>query len=83
MAVPEVTMAYVADIARDNPEVKTSVMGFSRVGKGTNIGRNAFMLSVGANWMFNSSWSVGAFYTLEARSKQVNQSVNASLRYSF
>lgn len=81
--VPELTMAYIADIARDNPEVKTRVMGFSRVGKGTNIGRNAFMLSAGANWMFNSSWSVGAFYTLEARSKQVNQSVNASLRYSF
>ena len=81
--VPEVTVAYIRDIARDNPEVKTSVYGFNRVGKGTNIGRDAFMLNAGANWMFDSSWSVGAFYTLEARSSQVNQSVNASLRYCF
>ncbi len=81
--VPEVTVAYIGDIARDNPEVKTSVYGFNRVGKGTNIGRDAFMLNAGANWMFDSSWSVGAFYTLEARSSQVNQSVNASLRYCF
>ena len=81
--VPEVTVAYIGDIVRDNPEVKTSVMGISREGKGTNIGRSAFMLNAGANWMFDSTWSLGAFYTLEARSHQVNQSVNASLRYSF
>ena len=81
--VPEVTVAYIGDIVRDNPEVKTSVMGISREGKGTNIGRSAFMLNAGANWMFDSTWSMGAFYTLEARSHQVNQSVNASLRYSF
>lgn len=81
--VPEVTVAYIGDIARENPEVKTSVYGFNRVGKGTNIGRDAFMLNAGANWMFDSSWSLGAFYTLEARSNQVNQSVNAALRYSF
>lgn len=81
--VPEVTVAYIRDIVRDNPEVKTSVYGFNRVGKGTNLGRDAFMLTAGANWMFDSSWSVGAFYSLEARSSQVNQSVSASLRYSF
>ena len=81
--VPEVTVAYIGDIVRENPEVKTSVYGFNRVGKGSNIGRNAFMLNAGANWMFDSSWSLGAFYTLEARSNQVNQSVNAALRYSF
>lgn len=80
---PEVTVAYIGDIARENPEVKTSVYGFDRVGKGANIGRDAFMLNVGANWMFDSSWSFGAFYALEARCKQVNQSVNAALRYSF
>lgn len=81
--VPEVTVAYIGDIVRDNPEVKTSVMGISREGNGTNIGRSAFMLNAGANWMFDSTWSIGAFYTLEARSHQVNQSVNASLRCSF
>lgn len=81
--VPEVTVAYIGDIVRDNPEVKTSVMGISREGKGTNIGRSAFMLNAGANWMFDSTWSMGAFYTLEARSHQLNQSLNASLRYSF
>ena len=81
--VPEVTMAYIGDVARDNPEVKTSVYGFNREGKGTNVGRSAFMLQAGANWMFDSTWSVGAFYALEARSNQVNQSVNAALRCSF
>ena len=80
---PELTLAYTGDIARENPEVKTSVYGFNRTGKGTNVGRSAFMLNVGANWMFDSTWSVGAFYTLEARSKQVNQSVNAALRCCF
>lgn len=80
---PELTLAYIGDIARDNPEVKTSVYGFDRTGKGTNIGRSAFMLQAGANWMFDSTWSLGAFYSLEARSKQVNQSVNAALRHSF
>lgn len=81
--VPELTVAYIADIARDNPEVETGVMGISRKATGTKLGRNAITLSAGANWMFDSTWSVGAFYTLEARSKQVNQSVNASLRYCF
>lgn len=80
---PELTLAYIGDIARDNPEVKTSVYGFDRTGKGTNIGRSAFMLQAGANWMFDSTWSLGAFYSLEARSKQVNQSVNVALRHSF
>lgn len=80
---PELTLAYIGDVTRDNPEVKTSVYGFNREGKGTNIGRSAFMLNAGANWMFDSTWSLGAFYTLEARSNQVNQSVNAALRCCF
>lgn len=81
--VPELTLAYIGDVARDNPEVKTSVYGFNRVGEGSEIGRSAFMLNAGANWMFDSTWSMGAFYTLEARRNQVNQSVNAALRCSF
>ena len=80
---PKFGRQHTGDIARDNPEVKTSVYGFNRTGKGTNVGRSAFMLNVGANWMFDSTWSVGAFYTLEARSKQVNQSVNAAIRCCF
>ena len=80
---PELTLAYIGDVARDNPEVRTSVYGFNRVGKGTDFGRSAFTLSVGANWMFDSNWSIGAFYTLEARDEQLNQSLNAALRYSF
>lgn len=83
IVAPELTLAYIGDVARDNPEVKTSVYGFNREGKGTNIGRSAFMLNAGANWMFDSTWSLGAFYTLEARSNQVNQSVNAALRCCF
>ncbi len=79
----ELTLAYVTDISRDDPEVHTSVYGFNRVGKGSDLGRGAFMMQVGANWMFDSTWSVGAFYALEARSHQVNQSVNAALRCCF
>lgn len=81
--VPEVTVAYIGDIARDNPKVTSTLMGMTREGRGTNIGRSAFMLNVGGNWMFDSTWSVGAFYTLETRSNQLNQSLNASLRCSF
>ena len=81
--VPELTLAYIGDVVRDNPEVKTSVYRFNRIGKGTETGRSTFMLNAGANWMFDSTWSIGAFYSLEARSNQVNQSVNAALRCSF
>ena len=80
---PELTLAYIADISRDNPTVNTNVYGFTRTGEGSNLGRGAFMMQVGANWMFNSTMSVGAFYALEARSNQVNQSFNAALRCSF
>ncbi len=80
---PELTLAYIADISRDNPTVNTSVYGFNRVGEGSNLGRGAFMMQVGANWMFNSTMSVGAFYALEARRNQVNHSFNAALRCSF
>lgn len=80
---PELTLAYVTDVSRDNPEVNTSMYGFNRTGKGSDLGRGAFMLQAGANWMFDSTRSVGAFYALEARSHQVNQSVNAALRCCF
>ena len=53
--VPELTLSYIGDVVRDNPEVKTSVYGFNRVGKGTEVGRSAFMLNAGANWMFDST----------------------------
>ena len=80
---PEMTIAYVGDVARNNPAVKSRVYDYNRVGKGANIGRSTLMLSVGGNWMLDSTWSLGAFYTLEARRDQVNQSVNAALRCCF
>lgn len=75
--LPTLAAQYVTPLS------KTSVYGFNRTGKGTNVGRSTLMLNVGANWMFDPTWSVGVFYTLEARSKQVNQSVNAAIRCGF
>ena len=41
------------------------------------------MLNVGMNAVFSENWSAGASYTLETRRHAVDQSVNASVRYTF
>lgn len=81
--LPELTVAYVGDVSRTNPSVKSTIYGISNKHEGSNPGRSAFMLNAGTNWVINQNWSVGAFYTLEARSGQVNQSASLSARYSF
>lgn len=76
-------MAYVPSLARQVPHANVSDKGQNYRVKGYAPGRNAFMLNVGVNAVFTDSWSAGAFYTLETRRHCVDQSVNASVRYTF
>lgn len=83
LLAPEATLGFVEDIARKNPRVKCSSYGESWSVTGSTPGREAFMLNVGFNLLFDQNWSLGAFYTLETRDEQLNQNANFSLRYSF
>lgn len=83
LLLPELTVAYVGDVSRTNPSVKSTIYGIDNKHEGSNPGRSAFMMNAGTNWVINPNWSIGAFYTLEARSNQVNQSASLSARYSF
>lgn len=80
---PELTVSYISDIARKNPTVNVSNGKYSRKNKGYNYGRHGFMFRGGANWLMDANWSLGAYYTLETRSDQIDQSFNASVRYTF
>ncbi|WP_448807012.1 autotransporter domain-containing protein [Akkermansia sp.] len=83
LLLPELTLAYVGDVSRTNPSVKSTIYGIDNKHEGSNPGRSAFMMNAGTNWIINQNWSIGAFYTLEARSNQMNQSASLSARYSF
>jgi outer membrane autotransporter protein len=83
LLLPELTLAYVGDVSRTNPSVKSTIYRIDNKHEGSNPGRSAFTMNAGTNWVINQNWSVGAFYTLEARSSQVNQSASLSARYSF
>ena len=76
-------MAYVPSLAQQLPHADVSDNGQNYRVKSYAPGRNAFMLNVGVNAVFSDSWSAGAFYTLETRRHSVDQSVNASVRYTF
>ncbi len=81
--LPQLSVAYVPSLAQQLPHAGvTRADGNYRV-KGYAPGRNAFMLNAGVNAIFSESWSAGAFYTLETRRHSVEQSVNASVRYTF
>ena len=81
--LPQLSVAYVPSLAQQVPHANVSDNGANYRVKGYAPGRNAFMLNVGVNAAFSDSWSAGAFYTLETRSHSVDQSVNASVRYTF
>ena len=83
LLLPELTLAYVGDVSRTNPSVKSTIYGIDNKHEGSNPDRSAFMMNAGTNWIINQNWSVGAFYTLETRSGQMNQSASLSARYSF
>ena len=81
--LPQLSVAYVPAIAQQNPHANVSTDGADYRVKGYAPGRNAFMLNVGMNAIFSGNWSAGASYTLETRRHAVDQSVNASVRYTF
>ncbi len=81
--LPELTLAYVGDIARRNPHVRSRVYGIDSCHEGTNPGRSAFMMNVGTHWLIGDGWSAGAFYNLETRSKDVSQEASFSIRKCF
>lgn len=83
LLLPELTAAYVGDVSRTNPSVKSTIFEIENKHEGSNPGRSACMMNTGTNWIISQNWSMGAFYTLEARSKQINQSASLSARYSF
>lgn len=81
--LPELSVAYVGDIARRNPYTRTWTAGQSVTGRGHAPGRNALMTRAGLGWQISRNWQAGAYYTLEVRSGQTNQSVNLNVSYSF
>ena len=81
--LPQLSVAYVPSLAQQNPHAGVSTNGTDYRVKGYAPGRNAFMLNVGMNAVFSENWSAGASYTLETRRHAVDQSVNASVRYTF
>ena len=72
-----------ASISRRNASVKTDAFGTPFRVDGVHPGRHALIVHAGLNWVISSAWSAGAFYHLEQREHMTNQSVNATVRYSF
>lgn len=83
VVTPELTVAYVGDIARQNPRVRTQSAGNAVSGRGHAPGRSAVMARAGLGWKISDALSTGAWYTIEARSGQTNQSVNLNVTYTF
>lgn len=81
--VPQVTVAYLGDIARKTPEVKYDWTSGTGIVRGAKPGHNGFELEAGATWILNSEWSTGAFYTVDERSGECYQQVKAFVSYSF
>lgn len=80
---PELTLAYVADISRNNPTMRCTNGHFSSSIDGYAPNRSSFMMNAGINWIIDQNWSLGAFYNMEATGNQLDQSINGSVRYSF
>lgn len=80
-----VTVSYVPDVYRENPE--SSVYrgmdnGIWRA-KGVSAARNAVRVEFNTRLMLNANWSTFAGYELEGRSHAVYQSVNLGISASF
>ncbi|MGN0865495.1 MAG: autotransporter domain-containing protein [Akkermansia sp.] len=81
--LPELTLAYVGDLVRDEPTVRRRVMGMSDKRRGSNPGRHAFSLRAGGFLIVDECTSFNAFYALETRSDETAQSVNAGVHVAF
>ena len=80
---PELTLAYVADISRNNPSMRCTNGHFNSTIEGYVPNRSSFMMNAGINWIIDQNWSLGASYNLEVTDDQTDQAINGSVRYSF
>lgn len=81
--IPEVTIAYEADLSRTDPEVSTSLFGKRTVFRGVSPARSAVSADAGLRWLFRPDWSVSAAYHIEYASGKTAQAVDAGLVYTF
>lgn len=81
--LPSLSIAYVADVAREIPHLDRNVLGTQSRFYGDNPGRSAVKINIGTHFMMSQQWSSGVFYNFEARSGLINHAVNASVNYSF
>ncbi len=81
--LPELTLAYVGDVARRDPRVKAAVLGEETVYEGTEPGRHALRLQVGTRYTLTENITTGLFYSLDYRARDCEQSVDASISVSF
>ena len=82
--LPELSVAYVGTLPAGTPYTRhLGCAGQSVTGRGHAPGRNALMTRAGLGWQINRNWQAGAWYTLEVRSGQTNQSVNLNASCSF
>lgn len=77
------SLAYQGDVARNDASVKMNILGAPSKVKGTQPGRSAFVFNTGCQWAITPQWSASAAYNLELRSEMTQQSVTATLSYSF
>ena len=82
--IPFFRVAYLADLNRTDPHADY-VRGNAQKARayGATPARSGVELGVGLNWILNSQWMTGAGYTLQERSGDCDQRVNAFVSYSF
>lgn len=81
---PSLTVAYVADIFRDNPE--NQVTDFNDTtwrNHGSNPGRHAMRVKIGLERRWTSFWAGSVGYILNIRSQETVHSFTAGIQYSF
>lgn len=82
--IPQLSVAYLADLARNDAAVKTEVTrGVISKIKGVTPGRNGVMAEVGTTWVINPQWTTGLFYTVEHRRRDTDHTVHAHVSYGF
>lgn len=82
--IPQFSVAYLADIARNDASVKTeAVKGTITKIKGVTPGRNGVMGEVGTAWVINPQWTTGLYYTVEHRRRDTEHTVHAHVSYGF
>ncbi len=82
--IPQLSVAYLADLARNDAAVKAEVTrGVISKIKGVTPGRNGVMAEVGTTWVINPQWTTGLFYTVEHRRRDTDHTVHAHVSYGF